>query len=190
MAYSIPYDHPAKLVAGDTLEFKKTVSDHSAADGWSMTYYIRGNGTGMRQSYSSQSETGDFLFVVDDRDTAEWTVGKYRFEGYVYKDGSRYRVDYGDFEVLPDFQAGTGALDTRSDNQKALDAITATINGSASIAEKQMQIGGKSIERFSLDELLKAQEKLEVRVAKEKQAEINERDGGDGSLILVHLNDV
>ena len=98
MAYEIPYGHPAKMAAGDTLKFKKKLADYAPADGWTMTYYIRGNGTGMVQSYSNDNSTGDFSFYVSKRDTAEWTVGKYRFEGYVYNtNGERYRVDYGDF---------------------------------------------------------------------------------------------
>ena len=179
------------MSAGDSLIFKKAIDNHAAVDGWTMTYYIRGNGTGMVQSYSNQNSTGDFLFNVSKRDTAEWTVGKYRFEGYVYNtDGERYRVDYGDFEITPDFQNGTAALDVRSDNQKALDAITATINGSASYAERQFQINGKLIERFSLSELLKAKAYLEAEVAKEKQAEANELGSGNSSLIITHLYDV
>tara|TARA_S200002703_G_scaffold112217_1_gene97734 strand:+ start:1771 stop:2346 length:576 start_codon:yes stop_codon:yes gene_type:complete len=191
MAYEIPYGHPAKMAAGDTLKFKKKLADYAPADGWTMTYYIRGNGTGMVQSYSNDNSTGDFSFYVSKRDTAEWTVGKYRFEGYVYNtNGERYRVDYGDFELTADFQNGVSALDVRSDNEKALDAITATINGSASYAERQFQINGKMIERFSLSELLKAKAYLESEVAKEKKAEATELSEGSSSLINVILYDV
>ena len=191
MAYEIPYGHPAKMAAGDTLKFKKKLADYAPVDGWTMTYYIRGNGTGMVQSYSNDNSTGDFSFYVSKRDTAEWTVGKYRFEGYVYNtNGERYRVDYGDFELTADFQNGVSALDVRSDNEKALDAITATINGSASYAERQFQINGKMIERFSLSELLKAKAYLESEVAKEKKAEATELSEGSSSLINVILYDV
>lgn len=191
MAYEIPYGHPAKMAAGDTLKFKKKVADYAPVDGWTMTYYIRGNGTGMVQSYSNDNSTGDFSFYVSKRDTAEWTVGKYRFEGYVYNtNGERYRVDYGDFELTADFQNGVSALDVRSDNEKALDAITATINGSASYAERQFQINGKMIERFSLSELLKAKAYLESEVAKEKKAEANELGEGNSTLIIPILYDV
>ncbi len=191
MAYEIPYGHPAKMAAGDTLKFKKKLADYAPVDGWTMTYYIRGNGTGMVQSYSNDNSTGDFSFYVSKRDTAEWTVGKYRFEGYVYNtNGERYRVDYGDFELTADFQNGVSALDVRSDNEKALDAITATINGSASYAERQFQINGKMIERFSLSELLKAKAYLESEVAKEKKAEANELGEGNSTLIIPILYDV
>ena len=191
MAYEIPYGHPAKMAAGDTLKFKKKLADYAPVDGWTMTYYIRGNGTGMVQSYSNDNSTGDFSFYVSKRDTAEWTVGKYRFEGYVYNtNGERYRVDYGDFELTADFQNGVSALDVRSDNEKALDAITATINGSASYTERQFQINGKMIERFSLSELLKAKAYLESEVAKEKKAEANELGEGNSTLIIPILYDV
>jgi hypothetical protein len=191
MAFEIPTAHPAKLVAGDTLKFTKAIANHTADDGWAMTYWLRGNGTGMAQSYTNTNETGDFSFYVDNRTTVEWTVGKYRYEAFVYKGGDRHRVDYGDFEILADFQNGTGAVDFRSDNQKALDAISATINGSASISEQQMQINGKMIQRFSINELIKAKAYFESEVAREKAEEKAERDGtSSGGTINVWLSDV
>lgn len=189
MAFEIPYGHPEKLAAGDTLKFYKALSDFSAADGWTLTYYIRGNGTGMAQSYSNVNDNGDYLISVSKRDTAEWTVGKYRFEGFVYKGGERYRVDYGEFQVTPDFQAGTAALDYRTDNQKALDAITATLKGTASIAEKQFQIGGKMIERFSPSELIKLKSYFDKECQKEQAAEDVALGKRSGKTIHVRLID-
>lgn len=190
MAYELPTSHPEKLAAGDTLNFKRQVENHTADDGWTMTYYIRGNGTGMVQSYSNINATGDFIFLVDKRDTVDWTVGQYFFSGYVYKDGDRFKVDQGEFEVTPDFQSGTGALDVRSDNQKALDAIVATINGSASYAEQSFEINGKQIVRFTIGELLKAKAYLEDEVAKEKASLDQEINGTNSTSIRIHLHDV
>lgn len=189
MAIEIPKEHPETLVAGDTLKFQiEPTGDYTPENGWAMAYFIRGNGTQMAQKYTSSPDSGNFIFEVAARDTVEWTVGKYRFEAYVFKDMERHRVDYGDFEIKPDFQTGNAALDTRTDNQKALDAINAVINGTASVSARQFQIGGKSIERFSLKELQEAQTLLERKVAKEKQIEKDKRDGTNSSLIKVHLS--
>lgn len=188
MASEIPYGHPEKIAAGDTLKFYKALTDYSVEDGWSMTYYIRGNGTGMAQSYSNQNITGDYLFNVSKRDTVSWVVGKYRFEGYVYKDGERHRVDFGEFVVEPDFQNGTSALDYRSNAQKALDAVSATLLGTASVAEKQFQIGGKMIERFSPSELIKLKTYFENEVAAEKRVDKTTLGKSGGNKVLVRFS--
>ena len=40
MSAPIPYTEPARIVAGDTAKWIKTLADYSAADGWVLSYTL------------------------------------------------------------------------------------------------------------------------------------------------------
>lgn len=56
----------------------------------------------------------------------------------------------------------------KSANRKALEAITAFIQGRATSQQKRIQVGDKSIEYSSFDELLKWKSYFEEEVRKEE----------------------
>ena len=183
----VPTDHPATLAAGDTLKFEKYLSDYSSNDGWSMSYFVRGRDTGMRIAYTGTPYNGGWRFAVGKDVTVGWTTGEYRYEAYVYKYGERHTVEFGRSTVTPDFQLGTGGLDIRTTNEKILDAIIATIQGTATTAEQQMSIGNKSISRFSPLELEDLRGRYEYYVRRERAAEDRRKGKRSGRTINVRL---
>lgn len=187
MAAEIPTDHPERIAAGDTLKFEKYLAEYSSDDGWQLSYFLRGRDAGMRQTYNGTPYAGGWRFAVGKDVTVGWTTGEYRYEGYVYKGGERYRVDFGRFTVSADFQLGSGGLDIRSTNEKILDAIIATIQGTATVAEQQMSIGNKSISRFSPMELENMRARYEYYVRRERAAEDRAKGKKSGRTINVRL---
>lgn len=183
----VPTDHPESLAAGDTLKFERFLADYSSDDGWSLTYFVRGRDTGMALSYTGTPYQGGWRFAVGKDVTVGWTTGQYRYEAYVYKAGERHKVDFGRFEITPDFQLGVGGLDIRTTNEKILDAIIATIQGTASSAEQQMSIGNKSISRFSPMELEDLRARYEYYVRRERAADQRKKGKRSGRTINVRL---
>jgi tRNA pseudouridine-54 N-methylase len=64
----------------------------------------------------------------------------------------------------------SSGFDSRSTTKQILDAIDATILGSATAGQLSMSVAGRSIQRMSLDELINAKSKFESLVAAEKSS--------------------
>ena len=45
MAAETPTKEPETVRAGDTIKWKKSVSDYAASDGWTLKYSLRGQST-------------------------------------------------------------------------------------------------------------------------------------------------
>ena len=76
----IPSTEPSEIVAGDTLKFKKSLSDYPATI-WTLTYYLLKSGTQI--TFSGTADCTDHLINVANTTTAGWTAGIYKYESYI-----------------------------------------------------------------------------------------------------------
>jgi hypothetical protein len=77
-------------------------------------------------------------------------------------------VETGWCEVEPD-PASAQKVDHRSWARRTLDAIEAFLEGNATTAQQAITIGGRSISRWSLPELMQWRDKLRAEVSTEEQ---------------------
>lgn len=146
--------------AGDTLKIEFT-ADHDS--GTFTPYLALSNAT----NHYTATGSGDFEITVPFATTATWAAGSYTYSVYVSDGTEKHTIESGTVEVLPDLSAG--AVDARTTNRQILDAIESTIQGHATTGQQSTSINGKSIARYTPDELLKLHKHFK-RLVKEDEA--------------------
>jgi hypothetical protein len=143
---------PLSFRSGDIVEFVKSFSDYSAADGWSC-YYRLVNSANAYTAIQATADGTSFVISIPKATTAAYTPGKYTLFGWVTKSSEQYQVYKGACEVLVDISALTTGYEIRSHVKKVLDALEAVIEGRATEKERSVSIGGQAIELMTLAEL-------------------------------------
>lgn len=161
-----------QIVAGDTLDFTVEVPDYPAADGWTLKYRLT-------PRFSTPTQASITITAVANADgsrydvqaapatTAAWAAGAYTWARWVEKSGARQTLsESGQLEVKSDPSATAQGFDSRSHARKTLEAIEAVIEGRASKDQMSYAIGGRSLQRMPIDDLLKfrARYKAEVEI--------------------------
>jgi hypothetical protein len=185
---------PQEITAGDTIEWKKSLADYPASDGWILTYRLRGSRNyGIDNSVATiiTTDADDFLISIPAVITASYAAGDYWLFGFVTNGSVRKTVIEVRVTVLPDAQAASQAFDGRSHAKKMLDAIESMLEGTASREEQsyQIDIQGKmrQLSFFSRDELIRFRNFYKNEYNRELSAERIAAGKGGGRKILVRF---
>lgn len=143
---------PIKFRAGDIVEWTKSLSSYSAADGWALSYRLV-NESNAYTAISGVADGAGFVVTIPKATSAAYVAGVYTLFGWVSKGSEQYEVYNGEVEVLVDLSALTAGYDTRPHVKKVLDALEAVIEGRATEKEKSLSIGGQAIELMTMAEL-------------------------------------
>lgn len=186
MAHEIPTTEPSEIVVGDRLQFTRSLADYPAtSESWSLTYYLRANLPGGQINITATATADDFSIDESPDTTAGWTPGKYTWEAYVSKTGSRYKVGAGAIELKPNFAEITEPFDGRTHARRTLDSINDVIEGRATtdVQRYVMQAVGRSIDKMPIADLLKFRDYYLSEVRKEEAA----ATGGRGKNIFIRF---
>lgn len=150
---NVHHKEPTEATANDTLTWRRALSIFPPAEGWVLSYALRG------------PSSADITATVDGADyeatlPAPATPGEYFLQGYVTLGARRTTIYNGNLTITPDLSAVTSdTYDGRSPNKKILDAIDAVIAGRATRSDSEYEIdfGGtrRRLKSVSLDELAK-----------------------------------
>lgn len=158
------------LIVGDTLEFLTTVTAYPPADGWTLKYRLVPRSSGTAIEITATTSGSDYLVQVGSATTATWTAGEYSWLSWVEKTGARYTVDTG-LVTLQANPATTASWDARSHAQKVLEAIEAVMENRATLDQMEYTIGGRSLRRTPLADLIKLHRRYQALVANEEAAQ-------------------
>lgn len=183
MAPTIPTREPTKVVAGDTVQWTRDLSDYPASE-YTLTYALV-NASG--QITITASADGDTHAVSED--TSDWDAGTYRWQSYVTKDSVRTTLETGTIEVKTDFASATSGYDDRSHVKKTLDALEAVIAGKATKDQLSSSVAGVSVSRLSPDELIRWRDLYKAEWNREKQAERIELGMGTSAKVRLRFLD-
>lgn len=157
MAADIPTSEPAVFNAGSTVKFTRELSDYLPADGWTLSYALVKAGALITWTGTNNGD-GTHLVNITAAITAGYTAGTYSWQSYVTKgsgaSASREDISRGVIEIKPNFATQTGGYDGRSDTKIILDAIIATIKGTATKEEQEMTVAGQTLKLRSVDDLI------------------------------------
>lgn len=158
-----------KLVAGDRWKWTVSLPDYPA-DVWKLVYAFRGASA---LTLTSTASGSDHLLDALPDATEDLIAGRYAWQAFVEQrtDATEhYELARGQVQILPDVNklAAGSPTDLRSQNQRILDAIRATIEGTASREERQYQVGGRSLEVRNVNELLDLEGVFAARVRREQ----------------------
>jgi hypothetical protein len=157
---------PSTLQAGDTLTWTDSLSDYSAADGWTLKYRLAGPSI---IDITGAADGADHSLDVSKTTSANYTPGRYKWTAYVEKGADSFTVATGTVEVLADLRQVTGSYEGRSHARRVYEALQATIEGRASKEQEQITINGRAVGYLKPTE-------LRVEMLKWKQLAEQEED--------------
>ena len=150
MARTIPTTEPTEFMAGNTVDWTKTLADFPASDGWTVTHaFVNSAGT---FTTTSTADGDDHLTTITAAISADISAGDYRWQAYATKGAERYPAGSGATTVKANF--ATGATDGRGHAKTVLDALEAVMENRASSDQASVSIGGRSISKLSPAELI------------------------------------
>lgn len=174
MPAALPTAPPAAIRAGDSVTWQRSLRDYPASDGWALKYtLVAASGA---YNFEATADGDDFLVELASDVTEAWEPGRYSLTEYVEKAPARTTLQVTPLQVQPDLAGATGGIDTRSHARKMLDSIDAWLETSAPTVAK-MEINGRRIENYGLDELLAMRSRYAAEVAREDAAASGGRTG-------------
>ena len=172
MAIEIPDIEPARVRAGDTVTWRKTLADYPASAGW--TLYYRLIAAAAKIDITAAADGDTHLVTVAKATSAGWTPGAYTYVAWVASGTERATVAQGAMTVLPDLAAVTAAgYDSRSQAKKMLDAIDAALLSLSSgerLAVVEAELAGRRL-KYDLNNLMNLRNLYAAQVRAEENAE-------------------
>jgi hypothetical protein len=147
----------------------------ASGDGWVLTYYLRADGASGGLSIQSASYGGvGWQTTINASTTATLTPGDLFFQARAAKDGEVHTLWGGKVRVVPALTAASSAaaFDGRTQSEIDLEAVQTAIRSLISGGGvKKYTIGTRSLEKFTLAELMELESRLKARVQRELAAE-------------------
>jgi hypothetical protein len=170
MSATIPTQEPVQVRAGETLAFTKTLTDYSAAAGWSISYSFRSlNGSAL--DFSSTASGATHVLNVPFATTAGWLPARYYGVGMVSNGTTKTQIFSGYLDILPNIAAQTEGYDVRSPARIVLDNIESVIAGRATSSVLNSTVEGTTLQRIPIEQLLKLRDRYKQIVLNEEAAE-------------------
>jgi len=176
---------PAKIIAGDTLDWTESISDYSAADGWTLKYTLINSTT--KISLTSIASGNDHKVNVVTATSTNYAAGDYSWQSYVEKDSVIHIVANGFIIIETQLSAKT-TFDYRSHAKKTLTLIETAIEAMLANGQSQsISINGRTVQYRTMEELIKAKSNYAWYVKNEEAAEKINAGLETGNKILVRF---
>lgn len=179
-----PSQEPKKLINGARWAWKRSdVADVYPTDTYTLKYSISSQGDVKDYTITASKVDGDHVVEVSSSET-NYNPGDYLWKAIIVRDSDSEEVviDEGIFEVKS--QNG----EVSSHVYRTLKAIQATIEGKASSDQLSYSINGRSLNRYTYDELIKLEKRYLSRWAKEKSDLERENGRKANNRVRVRLN--
>lgn len=164
---------PTEIVVGDFIQWKRSdlVDDYPLSE-YSVEYVARITGGGSNEIKVAATETGGtYLITVDSATSADFAAGYYHWQLEVTKTstGDRVVVDRGAFTAVVDLD--DNQADPRLFEEKMLAKIETILLGKADADVSSYSIAGRSLTKYSYQELQDLHDQYEAKVNRHKQLE-------------------
>jgi hypothetical protein len=173
----LPRFVPKDIVIGETVEWRKELDDFPADQGWTLTYYFRGEGTGF--DVAGVADGSAFNLTAASSATAVASPGAYYFQAWAVKGSEKHLVEENSVELTASFQSITTAttFDGRSIAKQILDAIDNLMQGKATVDSQRYLIASgvpgftsqREAERIDPSKLLELRKYYAALVAAENR---------------------
>lgn len=166
---------PTTIVKGERIEWSRCFSDYSAED-YNLQYRFRGQGPGVNVDATADGDK--FVAEITAEQSTTMAVTKYKWQAWLTEiadTGNTFVVAEGFANVQAGFtQESTAAVDLRTPEKIALDAINAALANAATSDQLEYEIstpaGSRRIKRMSREELLNMQKHFAAIVSRQNLA--------------------
>lgn len=167
-----PTREPESLEAGDRWAWQRTdlINDYPSS-AYSLSYILRREITGERIAITASAGANAYVVEVASATTANYNPGRYHYDAYITRtsDSARIKINSGTIEVKPN--KATSSDDPRSFAQVCLDNVETYLRDPTNVAAASYSIAGRSLSRWSREDLYRERDRLKGEVARERQAE-------------------
>ena len=146
---------PASILAGFTTEFTVPVpNEFNGGAGYALSMKLVSASATITVAAENFTAAGDeFEAEIPAATTAAWHPGKYEWFAIATNGDDKRNVGRGRVEILPDVQAATAGVDTRSHAARMVDLIQAMLEGRATTDQQEATLDGVALKRYTWDEL-------------------------------------
>ena len=187
----IPEKEPISFYKGETIVWKRTdIGADYAPSSYSMVWEASLESNGSTRFSATVTESGtEYTFTLDDSATASYTAGDYIWFLKVIQDSDSEKlvIDSGKLTVKDNYFATTG--DTRSHAKVMVDKLESLIEGKADADVSSYSIAGRSLNKLTVEELLKWLDHYKAKYQKEIQEFRIGNNEGSGSIVKVRFDD-
>jgi len=145
---------PRAFVVGSTVQWRIKDVDYPAPDWVATLAFVASSDS--QVITATDNGDGTHLVEIDDAASVLFVPGIYRYQVNVTDGSNRFSIRTGVIEALPNYADAGDGLDDRSPNARIYDAITAILVGKASTDQSSMSVEGRSLSRYSWEELMSA----------------------------------
>jgi len=186
---------PSLIYAGDTVvfdvpAFKDAIGTNIDSGSYTLTWYARTNTASEGATIVGVAEGDGWRITVPSATTAGFDAGNWTWQAIATLGSVQYTAGRGQFTVKATAQyTGTpGAFDDRSRAEIDLSYVEAAIRTLAQGGMVQeYTIGGRSLKRYKMGELLQLRDELKNEVAMERKAERIRQGLGNPGLAKVRF---
>lgn len=178
---------PPRVPAGQTFSLTVSESDYPATDGWSMRLILSPVQSGTRVVLNSTASAADHLIEAAASATAGWVAGAHDWEVWALKGAEQHRVEGGRTVIDAGLIVSETWQDKRTQAERNLDAIEATLAGKADTATQFYIIAGRQLQSYSLTELRLLRDDYRREVASERTAARLAAGLGDRRRLVVRM---
>ncbi len=176
------------IVAGDTVDFLTSVPDFPPSAGYTLKFRLVPLAGGTAIEWTAATGDDDqYRTQVGPAITAPYAADDYNWFSWVEKSGARYSVGQGTCRIKPDPAVLTTAYDGRSHPARVLAAIEAVLEKRATMDQESYSIGGRTLARMSVGDLMRFRQRYAAEVAAEDAAARLALGLGGGRKIQVRL---
>jgi hypothetical protein len=170
---------PDTIYAGDTVifdvpEFTDPVGDSVASGTYSLVWYTRTNTASEGATVTGAAESTGWRVTVSSSTTTNFDAGLWTWQAIATAGSVQHTAGRGQFTVKATlkYSGDPGAFDDRSRAQIDLGYVEAAIRTlSQGGAVQEYTIGGRSLKRYKMAELLQLRDALKAEVDRERRAE-------------------
>lgn len=180
---------PKIIVAGDTVKWSEPATGDYSSPAWTRTVSLRHRTAALSVNVVGVANGGGWDFTLSAVSSAAIAVGTLFYQDYVSKDAERFTLATGQIECTGNAAAASGQVfDGRTQTETDLDAVRAAIR--AKIAGGDVQeytIGGRSLKKMAMADLLLLETKLKADLQSEKRARRVAAGLGSGRNVFVRF---
>lgn len=188
MAAALPTTEPTEFRAGDTIQWVKSLADYSAAEGWTLKYYLVASQR--KITITATASGSDFAVTISATDSATLSAGPASLVGVVTSDSETHTIGPQlTVTILPNFASDAdvqAGFDGRTHARKMLDALeSAQLSDNNSRIVSYTIFGERSVTLMNAEEWQKQHSYWRnIVVQEERQAAIDRGETGAGKVYI------
>lgn len=186
---------PAEIRAGDTVKWRDDATTDNLGNAidsgtWTLTTYLRTNTASEGATVLGTAYGTGWESTLTAATTAGFIAGEWFWQAIATSGSDKVTLGAGQLQVLAalDYSGTPGAFDGRTQLEIDLDAVQAAIRALISGgAVKQYSIGGRSLTKYELKDLLALESQLKAQVKREQAAQLQANGLGNPHNLFVRF---